>query len=158
MYHHKNGSFDEAAAAGTTAWKSGERCIRTVPDVLAAVRVITAELVLWGYGRMDVFAVRSALGEALLNAIQHGHQGDPTKRVQFNYVISEDYFLAEVIDEGPGFEPTKVANPFEAAQQGMPAGKGLYLMRLLMSWIRFGGCGNRVTLCKLRTPPDAARR
>jgi anti-sigma regulatory factor (Ser/Thr protein kinase) len=153
-YNQHDETGYEPVPSDDAAWKCGERCIHTVPDLLAAVRLLAAEMVLWGYGRMDVFAMRSALGEALLNAIQHGHQGDPGKTVRLHYVISTDYVLAEVLDEGPGFEPGKVANPFEAAQQGRPACKGLYLMRLLMSWVRFDGRGNRVTLCKLRTPPS----
>jgi hypothetical protein len=63
--------------------------------------------------------------------------------------------LAEVIDEGPGFDPKRVPNPFSKEQQGQVARKGLFFMRLFMSWVRFGGRGNRVTLCKLRSPGTA---
>jgi len=34
-----------------------------------------------GYGEVEVFGVRLALEEALVNAVKHGNQNDPTKCV-----------------------------------------------------------------------------
>jgi len=49
-----------------------------------------------------------------------------------------------------------VPNPFAARMQGEQAKGGLFFMNLFMSWVRFEGRGNRVTLCKMRSGESAA--
>jgi serine/threonine-protein kinase RsbW len=132
-------------------WYFREDHLHCVSQIRSKLRRLTAELVLRGYHYLDIFSIRWSVAEALLNAIQHGHRGDKSKTVRFNYLIADDYVLAEIIDEGSGFNPDQVPNPFGLELNERPAKKGLYMMRLFMSWVRFDGRGNRVTLCKLRT-------
>ena len=40
------------------------------------------------FGDRDLFAVRLALEEALVNAIKHGNQLDPAKRVRVGYTVT----------------------------------------------------------------------
>jgi len=146
-----DGSFSDKPFLPTPSWKFTEECLHTLDDIRPKLQAIGADMRLWGFDYIDIFCARWAIGEALHNAIHHGHHEDPSKTVQLNYLISSDYVLAEVIDEGPGFDYKKVPNPF-AKEQGSPVAKrGLFFMRLLMSWVRFDGRGNRVTLCKLRS-------
>jgi len=58
--------------------------------------------------------------------------------------------LAEVEDEGPGFDPGGVADPTAAENRERTDGRGLLLMRHYMTWVRFSARGNRVTLYKQR--------
>jgi serine/threonine-protein kinase RsbW len=104
-----------------------------------------------GYPQQDRFAVRLALEEAVANAVQHGHGGDPSKEVRVRCRVTSAQVLAEVEDEGPGFDPTWVPDPTAPENLGKPRGRGLLLMRSYLTRVRFSGPGNRVTLCKRRS-------
>jgi len=146
-----NGSLPHVDIAPPYQWRFKQQRLHAFVEILPMLRRLTAEMTLWGFHYTEIFGARWAIGEALHNAIKHGHRGDESKTVQLNYLISADYVLAEVIDEGPGFNPKSVPNPFAAGQRSKPARRGLYFMGLLMSWIRFDGRGNRVTMCKMHS-------
>jgi serine/threonine-protein kinase RsbW len=151
-----DGSFFHSSDRTCSSWSFQEERLHTISEIQSVLKALGADMVRWGFHYTEVFSVRRAIGEALRNAIRHGHRGDSSKTVQLNYLICADYVLAEVIDEGPGFDTQKIAASFSP---GRPGGKGLYFMRLFLDWIRFDGRGNRVTLCKMRSfaqqPGDA---
>jgi len=147
-----NGSHPEMRLPYSTTWKFKEERLRAISEIRPKLQTLTNEMLTWGFHYTEIFCVRWAIGEALHNAIKHGHQEDESKIVQLNYLISADYVLAEVIDQGPGFDPKAVPNPFVARREGQVARRGLFFMSLFMSWVRFEGRGNRVTLCKMRSP------
>ena len=59
----------------------------------------------------DVFGVRLALEEALVNAIKHGNGMDPDKSVRIGCLIRSNYVRIEIEDEGEGFVPDDVPDP-----------------------------------------------
>ncbi len=144
------GSFLRRSYPPPASWKFEEERLHALADIRPKLQTLTDEMLQWGFHYTEIFCVRYAVGEALHNAIKHGHRGDESKTVRLNYLISPEYVLAEVIDEGPGFNPKCIPNPFAARQQGQVARQGLFFMSLFMSWVRFEGRGNRVTLCKMR--------
>src|SRR5262249_47369272 len=87
----------------------------------------------FGYSGKDIFAVRLALGEAVINAFRHGNQGDPCKAVRVSYLVTPSEAAAEVEDEGPGFDPDQVPDPLAAQNVERMSGRGLFLMRVYMS-------------------------
>jgi anti-sigma regulatory factor (Ser/Thr protein kinase) len=109
-----------------------------------------------GYSHTDRFSVRFALEEALANAITHAHQGDPTKLVHLSFLVMPDYVLVEVTDQGSGFDLSLLSNPMAIENRRRRHGRGIFLMRLFMTWVRFNSRGTRVTMCKMRSParPD----
>jgi serine/threonine-protein kinase RsbW len=153
-YNKPDGSFSDKPFP-PSSWKFTEERLHALDDIRPKLQALGANMRLWRFHYTDIFCARWAIGEALHNAILHGNKEDPSKMVQLNYLISSDYILAEVIDEGPGFDPKKSPNPFAKEQTGQAAGRGLFFMRLFMSWVRFDARGNRVTLCKLRSPGTA---
>jgi serine/threonine-protein kinase RsbW len=98
----------------------------------------------------DVFAVRLALEEALVNAIKHGNGMDPDKSVHIQCAINAEKVRIEIQDEGNGFRPDEVPDPTTDENLERPCGRGLMLMRSFMSLIEFNEVGNRVTLEKIR--------
>ena len=98
----------------------------------------------------DVFSIKLALEEALVNAIKHGNQLDRDKKVHIAYSIHADRFEIRITDEGPGFDPGDVPDPTAIENLERPCGRGLMLMRHYMTWVRFSARGNRVTLYKQR--------
>jgi serine/threonine-protein kinase RsbW len=126
-----------------------------VPDVLEKV---TSAMTGEGFLPKEVFAMRLSLDEALVNALEHGHQGDPNKRVRVRYRVTAEDALVEVEDEGPGFDPASVPDPLSAEGRQRPSGRGLLLMRHFLSSVRHNERGNAVTLCQRRSGPQAEGR
>lgn len=104
-----------------------------------------------GYSGKDVFAVRLALYEAVINAFRHGNRSDPRKRILIRYLLSAGEVLLEVEDEGFGFDPHQVPDPLTEPYLDRPGGRGLFLLRTYMSWVSFNRQGNRVTFCRQRS-------
>jgi serine/threonine-protein kinase RsbW len=113
---------------------------------------VAADMTALNYGRKDIFAVKLGLEEAISNALKHGNRRDPGKRVRIRYRVTADRVVAEVADEGAGFDPAAVADPLAAETNERPGGRGLFLMRSYMTWVAFNGRGNVVALCRTRTP------
>jgi serine/threonine-protein kinase RsbW len=103
------------------------------------------------YPEQDVFAVRLALEEALVNAVKHGHGGDATKTVRVRFRVSAEDVQAEVEDEGPGFDPECVPDPTAAENVERCGGRGLLLMRHFLTELSFHGRGNHLRLRKRRS-------
>lgn len=103
-----------------------------------------------GFPARDVFGVRLALEEALVNAIKHGNGLDPGKVVRVHCDLDDQRVCITVEDEGPGFNPEDVPDPTEDDNLEKPSGRGLMLMRAFMTRIEYRGRGNCVLLEKQR--------
>jgi len=101
------------------------------------------------YGERDVFSIKLALEEALVNAIKHGNQMDRSKQVRISYLVQPDRFEVHITDEGPGFDPEDVPDPTAVENLERPCGRGLMLMRHYMSEVVFNPPGNSVRMCKV---------
>jgi serine/threonine-protein kinase RsbW len=126
--------------------------VREATEVRDIVKQLEAVMKGYGYPRKDSFAVGLALLEAAANALTHGNRGDKTRTALITYHVTRAQALIEVADEGFGFDPCSVPNPLEEDKKSVRScGRGLMLMRLYMSWVRFNERGNRVVLCKRRS-------
>jgi serine/threonine-protein kinase RsbW len=96
----------------------------------------------------DVFSIKLALEEALVNAIKHGNQLDRDKKVHIAYSIHADRFEIRITDEGPGFDPGDVPDPTAIENLERPCGRGLMLMRHYMTEVAYNASGNSVTMSK----------
>ncbi len=110
-----------------------------------------------GYGERNIFAVKLALEEAVINAIKHGNELDDTKKVTISFYIDEDRALISVADEGPGFDPGDVPDPTSDDNLLATSGRGLALIRAYMDEVRFNDKGNEITMIKV-APWAAAKR
>jgi serine/threonine-protein kinase RsbW len=97
----------------------------------------------------DVFCIKLALEEALVNAIKHGNQFDRSKKVHVSYRLLADRFEVAVSDDGPGFDPSDVPDPTAVENIERPCGRGLMLMRHYMSEVAYNSRGNGVTMCRV---------
>lgn len=113
---------------------------------------IEAALAAAAFGERDVFAVRLALTEALVNAIKHGNRLDPTKKVHIRYCVTPDRIDIRVADEGPGFCPEAVPDPTAPENLERPCGRGLLLMRHYMTEVNYTDSGRAVQMCKICRP------
>jgi serine/threonine-protein kinase RsbW len=127
-----------------------QTAVRSLAEVTSVVRQMLSELRPLGYAEKELFGIRLALEEALVNAIKHGNRLDASKQVRIRYHVSMNQFLIEIQDEGNGFDPEGLPDPLSPENLGRPGGRGVFLIRHYMSWVQYNETGNVVTLCKVR--------
>lgn len=98
----------------------------------------------------DIFSIKLALEEALVNAMKHGNQYDRSKRVFIEVHITHERIDVKIGDEGPGFDPGDVPDPMAVENLERPCGRGLLLIRHYMSEVIYHPPGNRLTMSKYR--------
>ena len=98
----------------------------------------------------DVFGVRLALEEALVNAIKHGNRMDATKSVRIACRVSHEKVRIEIEDEGAGFDWSHLPDPTDLENLEKPCGRGVMLMRAFLNVVEFNEQGNCVILEKLK--------
>jgi serine/threonine-protein kinase RsbW len=141
---------DEGAAELGFEWTYRQANVRRLEDVTALLNDVLATLTGLNYSPTDCLGIRLALGEALVNGLRHGNRCDPAKCVRVCYWVSPAALLAEVEDEGTGFDPAAVPDPTTPSNLDRPGGRGLYLMRHYTTWLRYNDRGNCLTLCARR--------
>jgi serine/threonine-protein kinase RsbW len=136
---------------------SGHEGLRSVvipSDPADARRVqddIEAALKASHFEEREIFSIKLALEEALVNAIKHGNQMDRSKNVHITYRVSPDSFEIKIMDEGKGFDPQDVPDPMAPENLERPCGRGLLLMRHYMTEVTYHPPGNRLSMSKVRT-------
>jgi len=129
-----------------------------VPSNLEEVRPIQDDiesgLQVHDFGDSDLFAVKLAVEEALVNAIKHGNQLDPTKTVEVRYTIDAAVFEICIRDEGPGFDPGDLPDPTADDFLERPCGRGVMLIKCFMTQVDYVGRGNEVVMRKEKSVPD----
>lgn len=97
--------------------------------------------------------IELALREALANAIVHGNQEDPHKRVYVTCHCTTDGEVSIMVqDEGQGFDSNAVPDPTTPENRLVKHGRGIYLMKTLMDEVRFEQGG---ALVYMRKKPNA---
>jgi serine/threonine-protein kinase RsbW len=117
-------------------------------EVRRIQQLIIDELQACRIGERDIFGIRLALEEALVNAIKHGNQLDRTKKVRIAYHVDSETFFISIRDEGPGFNPEDIPDPTLEENLERSCGRGLMLMRHYMTEVRFVDKGNEVVMWK----------
>src|SRR3954466_7767603 len=59
----------------------------------------------------EIFSIKLALEEALVNAIKHGNQMDRSKKVHIHFSVNPERFDIRIVDEGTGFCVDDVPDP-----------------------------------------------
>jgi serine/threonine-protein kinase RsbW len=102
------------------------------------------------YEDKEIFGIKLALEEAIVNAIKHGNQMDNNKKVHVHFRVLPERFDIGITDEGPGYDPEDVPDPLADENLERPSGRGLFLMRHYMTEVTVHPPGNRLTMCKVR--------
>lgn len=143
-----------SASAAETCSARGFSWQRTIPSRAdagkAVIDEVLGQLKSLCWSDSDLFGVRLALEEAVVNAIKHGNRGDESKTVAIVCRITPDEFHIEITDEGQGFVPEEVPDPTDPENLEKPSGRGIVLMRNFMSRVAYNEGGNRVVMEKRR--------
>jgi serine/threonine-protein kinase RsbW len=125
--------------------------IRFGTEIVPLLEAVTTAMTSLGYLARDIFGVRLALEEAIVNALKHGHGYDPSKAAHVRCLVTQEQVVAEIEDEGPGFDPEDVADPLHPENMERSCGRGLLLMRHYLTSIQYNERGNAVILSKCRS-------
>ena len=106
------------------------------------------------YEDKEIFGIRLALEEAIVNAIKHGNRMDDGKRVHVCFRIVPERFDIGITDEGPGYDPDSLPDPLSEENLERPCGRGLFLMKHYMTEVTVHPPGNRLTMSKVRSNGD----
>jgi serine/threonine-protein kinase RsbW len=127
---------------------------RVIPSDAAEARRVQEEieeaLRAQAYSPHEIFGIKLALEEALVNAIKHGNQMDRSKTVQIAYRVTAERFDVLVADQGPGFDPADVPDPTAVENLERPSGRGVMLMKHYMNVVGYNESGNSVFMTKYR--------
>lgn len=93
------------------------------------------------YGSMLV-----VLTEAVTNAIVHGNKACGTKKVTVKAKYSCNTLTFCIQDQGNGFDPSQVPDPTKGEQLCMCGGRGVYIIKQLADYVRFGKSGREVKI------------
>jgi serine/threonine-protein kinase RsbW len=139
----------------TEAIRSQHAQVKMLTDVVPVLDRVVQAMTCEGFSERDIFAMRLSLEEAVVNAIKHGHRGDPSLEAHIRFEVTRDEAVAVVEDQGPGFDPSLVPDPLAEENLERSTGRGLLLMHAYLTWHRYNDRGNIVTLCKKRSDTDA---
>jgi len=101
-----------------------------------------------GFGGRELFAIKLALEEALVNAIKHGNRMDPAKQVRVEARITSASVELLVEDEGPGFDRRGVPDPTADENLEKCSGRGILLIESYMSRVWWDRGGRRLRMIK----------
>ena len=130
-------------------------CEREMPSDAAAGRVflhdVLHQLDEHDWSEQEKFGVHLAVEEAVVNAIKHGNQDNPSKIVNVTCRVSKAEIYIHIGDEGDGFNPDDIPDPTQDENLEIPSGRGLMLMRTFMDRVEFNDVGNQVEMEKRRS-------
>jgi anti-sigma regulatory factor (Ser/Thr protein kinase) len=92
------------------------------------------------------FNFRTALAEALGNAIRYGTGEDPGKVVRVRVELGRDVIRIHILDGGKGFDRSRLPDPTRPENVEREDGRGLYVIRHLVDDVAFNEKGNGICL------------
>jgi len=126
--------------------------MESVAEVEAAAETLAAEA---GLNEDDLFHVAMAVREAAVNAVLHGNEYDPSKRIQVSLENTGTELRFVIADEGKGVDPEQLPDPLAPENLLRGTGRGIFLIRTFMDEVHFRQLhpGTELTLVKRLTPP-----
>ncbi len=89
--------------------------------------------------------IKLGLHEALVNAVIHGNMSDPDKVVRVRRILTPNWFIWQIQDEGSGIVKNKrvCSLPLKI---DVNSGRGIYLIHKCFDDVRWSRKGNRLQL------------
>jgi anti-anti-sigma factor len=96
-----------------------------------------------------------AFEEAIANAMVHGNQMKPAKKVHVTLCGDASRWGAIIEDEGDGFKPENVPDPNDPENLLKEAGRGILLMDAYVDELQYNRKGNRLRMVRhVQTQPE----
>ena len=94
-----------------------------------------------------------AAEEAMVNAVKHGNAEDVNKSVEVEFKVSKDWVYVRFRDQGKGFKPELLPDPREGEYLHSPNGRGVMLIKEMMTRVQYNHSGTEVVMYKQRNQP-----
>lgn len=111
--------------------------IEKLIDNQSAIGAFNADV----YGKLLLSVV-----EAMNNAIVHGNNFDPNKKVTVHYVIEDNQVEYTISNEGEEFDPDSLPDPTAPENLEKESGRGIFVMRMMADEVEYSNGGRTVTL------------
>ena len=95
------------------------------------------------------YLIKLGLHEAIVNAVKHGNNLDPKKNVRVRRIITPNWCVWQIQDQGNGLE-VKNRNFNLPQKASSVCGRGLYIISECFDDIRWSNKGNRLQLALKR--------
>jgi len=92
------------------------------------------------------FNFRTALAEALGNAIRYGNGQDPDRMVRVFVELRRDFVRIHIDDDGQGYDPSRLPDPTHPDNIEREFVRGLFVIRHLVDDVAFNEKGNGICL------------
>jgi len=99
--------------------------------------------------RRNFYIVKLGLHEALVNAVKHGNNLDPDKSIKVKRIITPNWCVWQIQDQGNGLELKKRVFHLPKRVDSIN-GRGLYIIHECFDDVRWSPKGNRVQLALKR--------
>ena len=99
--------------------------------------------------RRNFYTVKLGLHEALVNAVKHGNNLDPHKIIKVKRIITPNWCVWQIQDQGSGLEQKKRIFHLPKRVDSIN-GRGLYIIHECFDDVRWSPKGNRVQLALKR--------
>ena len=99
--------------------------------------------------RRNFYIVKLGLHEALVNAVKHGNNLDPDKSIKVKRIITPNWCVWQIQDQGNGLEQKKRMFHLPKRVDAIN-GRGLYIIHECFDDVRWSPKGNRVQLALKR--------
>jgi serine/threonine-protein kinase RsbW len=125
--------------------------MESVAQVEAAAEKLAAEA---GLDEDERFHVAMAAREAAVNAVLHGNDYDPAKRISASFENTGSALVITVADQGKGLNPDSIPDPLAPENLLRGTGRGIFLIRSFMDEVHFRQLhpGTELTLIKHLAP------
>ena len=125
--------------------------MESVSEVEAAAEKFASEA---GFDEDERFRLTMAVREAAVNAVLHGNDYDPGKKITASFEIDEKSLVITIADEGKGLDPDTLPDPLAPENLLRGTGRGIFLIRSFMDEVHFRQLhpGTELTLIKHLAP------
>ena len=125
--------------------------MESVSEVESAAEKLAAES---GLDEDECFHVTMAAREAALNAVLHGNEYDPAKRIAASFENTGSALVITIADQGNGLDPDMLPDPLAPENLLRGCGRGIFLIRSFMDEVHFRQLhpGTELTLVKHLAP------
>jgi serine/threonine-protein kinase RsbW len=127
--------------------------MESVSEVEAAADKLAGEV---GLDEDERFRIAMAIREAAVNAVLHGNDYDPAKRINVSFENNGKSLIFTIADQGKGVDPATLPDPLAPENLMRGTGRGIFLIRSFMDEVHFRQLqpGTELTLVKHLAPAD----
>ena len=125
--------------------------MESVGEVEAAADKLAGEA---GLDEDERFHVTMAVREAAVNAVLHGNEYDPAKKMTATFENTGSALVFTISDQGKGLDPDTLPDPLAPENLLRGTGRGIFLIRSFMDEVHFRQLhpGTELTLVKHLAP------